>query len=111
MKWNGLLLVGLLAASCGQGNDVALDVKLGNGFGCVLDPGQGVYCWGANNFGQLGLTPPRVGLESGVRHSEVPVLVAGTQDARSLYLGASHACILTSNDVLCWGSDEAGQIG
>jgi hypothetical protein len=112
MNWKYLIGLSILALSCGQTSpDGALDVKLGGDFGCVLDPGNGVYCWGSNSHGQLAQTPPKFGLESGVRESVTPVLVAGTQDAIELSVGDSHACVLTPDDVLCWGSDEQGQIG
>ncbi len=118
-----LVLACLVASGCGESNDAAasgdsalvatneLSVKLGSAFACVLDPGQGVYCWGANGYGQLGQTPPKYGLAAGVHHSDVPVFIEGTQDAMSLSLGDSHACVLTPNDVLCWGADDSNQIG
>ncbi len=121
-----LILACLAAAGCGQGEQTTgdtensdssitstsrLTVKLGYGFACVLDPGQGVYCWGANGGGQLGQAPSKLNGPAGLNASDVPVFVEGTEDALSLSVGDGHACVLTSTDVLCWGANGADQIG
>ncbi|MGI5863164.1 MAG: RCC1 domain-containing protein [Myxococcales bacterium] len=74
-------------------------------FTCALLESGAVYCWGCNNFGQLGNnttqdsgTPQQVsGLDAGVVH---------------LSAGYAHACAVTSDGrLLCWGYNEFWQVG
>ena len=62
------------------------------------------YCWGANNFGQLG--------DSTTTDSLVPVKVNIQQPIIALSSGESHSCaILINQDVRCWGRNNVGQLG
>ncbi len=72
---------------------------------CVLTTAGGVLCWGWNFYGQLG---------NGSRtDSRVPVAVSGlASGVRDVATGGGHACaVTTSGGVLCWGSNDAGQLG
>jgi alpha-tubulin suppressor-like RCC1 family protein len=63
------------------------------------------YCWGDNNFGQLGNgeTTRQVGFAS----------VQGNHLWSSIVVGLSHTCAIESTDgsVYCFGSNKRGQIG
>jgi alpha-tubulin suppressor-like RCC1 family protein len=77
----------------------------GGYFICALtDQGQ-VYCWGANDNGQLG-----DGTDS---DRAAPVLVSGLPGAvTAIAAGAVHSCALTaSGEVWCWGDNRSGQLG
>jgi alpha-tubulin suppressor-like RCC1 family protein len=80
-------------------------------------PSQRVWCWGANDFGQLGsgfagdsLAPVLVAL---------PALRVGEDqpagfDSTSLVAGAAHTCAIEVNGqrrAFCWGSNTFGQVG
>ena len=84
----------------------AAQVSVGFGFGCAVKLTGSVWCWGINDAGQLGRG------QTGSDQSYQPVgLVAGVQ-ARSVSVGFNHACALTFSDtIVCWGSDEYGQLG
>jgi alpha-tubulin suppressor-like RCC1 family protein len=74
--------------------------------GLVLD--DGVWCWGANNFGQLGN-----GTDTA---SATPVAVAGLSGRGSgvtaITAGRYFSCALTSGGAaMCWGADGDGQLG
>lgn len=73
---------------------------------CAIDPQQRAWCWGDNGAGQLGN-----GMSGGF--STLPVLVGnGTVRFRTLAAGDRHTCgIATDNQVYCWGSNSAAQLG
>src|SRR2546428_7623783 len=81
------------------------------GLGVELDhtcgaTSEGVaYCWGANNFGQLGALTGS--------HSTTPVSVGGGLSFKSVSAGAGfHTCgVTTSGAAYCWGNNFFGQLG
>ncbi|UQA62196.1 RCC1 domain-containing protein [Polyangium aurulentum] len=88
---------------------------------CALLSGGEVKCWGRNDLGQLGdgAQPKRPAAKRSNVASVVstssggaPVVVAGLEDALRVALGGRHACALRlGGRVVCWGEDEAGQLG
>src|SRR5262249_49972224 len=76
----------------------------GGGFLCGLTTGGAAYCWGSNEYGQLG-----DGTQ--IDHlTQAPVL--GGLTFVALGAGASHVCGLTpAGTVYCWGRNNYGQLG
>ncbi|TXD33826.1 hypothetical protein FRC96_15270 [Lujinxingia vulgaris] len=71
---------------------------------CGISSEGHVYCWGANELGNLG-----VGTTSAYTG---PQRVLDLNDATSLSVGPGHSCALTeSDDIFCWGSNNSGQLG
>lgn len=71
---------------------------------CALAAGT-VRCWGANGSGQAG---------SGdvISPQASPVGVSLPAAATTLGVGAAHTCAgVTGHGLLCWGANEAGQLG
>ncbi len=68
----------------------------------VLTDGR-LYCWGANQYGQLGQgdTSARSGA----------VRVGGDSDWATVSVGAYHVCGIRSGQLYCWGQDYQGQLG
>ncbi|RMG93613.1 MAG: hypothetical protein D6705_18225, partial [Deltaproteobacteria bacterium] len=75
-----------------------------------------VYCWGANDRGQLGYghtedvgddeTPMVAG------NVAVPMLAPPDLTFQSLVVGARHTCALSfAQEVYCWGANDRGQLG
>jgi alpha-tubulin suppressor-like RCC1 family protein len=82
-------------------------VAAGGDFSCALMADGAVYCWGANDVGQLG--NPTV-----TQDTNVPTRVSLGQGvvAVELALGDAHGCVATAGYfVHCWGDDSAGQLG
>jgi alpha-tubulin suppressor-like RCC1 family protein len=70
----------------------------------VLRTGQ-VLCWGANEYGQLGL-----GTTS--KEEFVPLTVTGVTDAVDVAVGKFHTCVLRAGGtVQCMGRNHLGQLG
>jgi len=72
--------------------------------GAQLDASvPGVYCWGANDHGQLGTAPTAIALVPMIAAHEIP---------RHLSLGAEHTCIVKqAGEVVCVGANESYQLG
>jgi alpha-tubulin suppressor-like RCC1 family protein len=81
-------------------------ITAGNEYTCALTSAGAAYCWGKNNFGQLGdgtntdsSTPVAVSMPAGVTFTSISV-------------GYEHTCALTSTGAAyCWGANGFGQIG
>lgn len=80
-------------------------VATGSAHACGIAASGAVYCWGYNQFGQLG---------DGTtvsRSSPVPVIGLSSGVAQ-LALGYTHSCALMENGkVNCWGAGEFGRLG
>jgi len=95
----------------------AVSVAVGDEFACVLLRTGRVDCWGANNYGQLGLDELRgpqtcLGGGGSVACSHKPMPVPGLRDVVSLAAGPVDACAVTkSGAVYCWGVATDGALG
>ncbi len=76
----------------------------GSRHSCVVDSAHTVWCWGANNLGQLG---------NGTRvDSAKPLQVPGLQNVTAITAGGDHSCaLLDDGSIQCWGAGELGQLG
>jgi alpha-tubulin suppressor-like RCC1 family protein len=86
-----------------------VQVSAGGSHSCAVAAGGVVFCWGRNDYGQLG--------NDGNTKSPVPVK-AGAQGGETLSgvvqvsAGGSHSCAVTAgNTVYCWGYNAYGQLG
>lgn len=92
------------------GNQTALAVGAGSTHTCALLSGGGVVCWGAANFGQLGIATVIPVGDNELATAGVPL--PGAQSAVGLAVGANHTCaVLTDGTVTCWGSGGFGRLG
>jgi alpha-tubulin suppressor-like RCC1 family protein len=90
------------------GIEDAADVTAGEGFACARRRDGTVWCWGDNRLGQLGNGTPIERL--------TPVRVSNLDRSLSVTAGAAHTCALRpasdgSTTTVCWGDNQAGQIG
>lgn len=75
---------------------------------CAILSGS-AYCWGLNNYGQLGdnsttdsLIPVRVTRDSAV---------LGSKTVTDIFSAEYHNCVLAESQVYCWGYNGDGQLG
>ncbi len=69
----------------------------------VTTAGKG-YCWGNNDYGQLG--------NGTTDTSTIPVAVSGSLTFSTVSAGAVHTCGLTSvGKAYCWGFNNSGRLG
>lgn len=79
----------------------------------ILDNGR-VKCWGANNYGQLGLGDiVDRGDSAGDMGDALPYVDLGAgRTAKAISSSTDHACaILDNSQVKCWGRNDFGQLG
>ena len=77
---------------------------------CGLVSGGTAYCWGNNQYGQLGDGTTGTGFRSADRTA--PVVVSGGLSFTALAGGGVHTCgLLTGGSAYCWGSNASGQLG
>ncbi len=81
----------------------------------VSSDGQ-AYCWGLNDWGQVGAAAKDTCLsEDAVSHhpcSRTPVLAASGLTLLAIGAGWGHTCgLTTSGATYCWGYDGSGQLG
>ena len=76
----------------------------GDAHTCATNAAGFVYCWGANDVGQLG--------NGSTTQSSVPQPVNAGQTLTNVALGDRHSCGISPDSISrCWGANEDGQIG
>jgi len=84
-------------------------ISAGNFFSCALTVSGGAYCWGLNQYGQLGNGE---GNDGWVRGFTPPVAVVGGLAFQAISAGFRHTCGLTTlGAAYCWGENDYGQLG
>jgi alpha-tubulin suppressor-like RCC1 family protein len=80
---------------------------------CLVFSGGAVYCWGANDSGQLGNGSFTSSSPFGVA-TAAPIASAsgGPVAATAVSVGDGHACALTTGgSIYCWGGNGSGELG
>ena len=78
-----------------------VEVQLRRRSVCALDETGDLWCWGENNFGQLGN-----GTNTGALQA-VKIL----SNVTDFSIGGFHGCAVSSGTLMCWGRGTFGQIG
>ena len=90
-----------------QGTTFA-QISAGLAHTCAVTTIGSPFCWGYNDFGQLG--------NGSTRGSSVPIAVdtSGVLAGRAVTevsAGLIHTCATVEGSVVCWGSNDSGQLG
>lgn len=77
---------------------------------CIIASNDRVYCWGSNNYGQLG---NGLDINSSVPVSVISDGVLSGLQVKSIYSGGGDFfCVIASNDrPYCWGFNGDGRVG
>jgi alpha-tubulin suppressor-like RCC1 family protein len=92
----------------------ATSVSAGAYHSCARAPNGNAYCWGYNQFGQLGDATVLDGNGNGGINQPLPTLVAGGISWASVNAGQYHTCGISANPgspASCWGRNNQGQLG
>jgi alpha-tubulin suppressor-like RCC1 family protein len=77
-------------------------VALGGAHTCAVKTDGSLWCWGDNEYGQLG--------DGTNIDSDTPVRI--TSEVSSVALGGDHTCaVKTDGSLWCWGANGSGQLG
>lgn len=88
----------------GPDGDTATVLTLGFDTACALTLGREVFCWGANEAGQLG--------DGTLMMRPVPQRVPGLTAIADVCSGSNHTCtVAVSGEVQCFGGNAGGQLG
>lgn len=78
-------------------------IAAGGRHSCVVS-GTRVFCWGANDQGQLG--------DGEVESRDTPASIAGDIELTQVAAGLDYSCALTrAGEAYCWGLNDRGQLG
>jgi len=82
------------------------DISAGRDHVCALATDKTIWCWGANEAGQLGRG-------NASTQEATPARVQGITNATQVSAGGAHTCarLSTNGVVKCWGSNSYGQLG
>jgi alpha-tubulin suppressor-like RCC1 family protein len=90
-------------------------VSAGEDHTCALKRDGSAYCWGSNQYGQLGITHSDTTCGTGANKfpcSPTPQPVPGTAKFISISAGQRHTCaITTQREAFCWGANDQSQLG
>jgi alpha-tubulin suppressor-like RCC1 family protein len=70
---------------------------------CAISENNALFCWGANDNGQLGLN------DKTTRYLPTAVNIAGS--VQQVAAGFFHTCAASASGVYCWGLNNKGQLG
>lgn len=90
-----------------------IQVGSGDNHSCARDAADNLFCWGVNDYGQVGNGTNEPGNNGVTTANKTPRMVVGGRQYAGFALGLNQTCAIESgtNKVFCWGSNEFGQLG
>lgn len=88
------------------GGLVFTDISAGSSTTCAIAADSTAYCWGSNQFNQLGVGAAKV------HSSAQPLPVAGGLRFKTIGVGDYYVCgLVTDGEAYCWGWNIRGHVG
>src|SRR5690606_38313542 len=78
-------------------------VSVGTEHVCAISDKKQLWCWGNNQYGQLGIPE--------IARAEVPTLVHEDDGWEHVSAGRTHTCGVFRDILYCWGTGESGELG
>lgn len=101
-----------ISAPANLGRDLSLtQISSGVFHSCGLDDENKIWCWGDNEYGQLGTRNNELAnLPTKIDHD--PLELGNELNFTAVSSGNYHSCGLdTENKIWCWGYNQSGQLG
>jgi alpha-tubulin suppressor-like RCC1 family protein len=88
-------------------------IGVGRGFGCGLAKNSEVFCWGRNDFNQLGALSNLIGIPKATAVQVTYPEEGPMTHIEDISVGERHACAINRDEktVFCWGDNRYGQLG
>ena len=88
----------------GSSDHKIFSISTAGGHTCALLENGSVWCWGQNDYGQLG--------NNSQKASFTPIPVQNLTSARKISSGLHFSCaVLNDRTVQCWGNNRSGELG
>lgn len=84
-------------------------ITAGTSHTCAVLTDGSMWCWGDDEYGQLG--DGSVVKGAAEKGKAAPVKVAGLENVTLISAGERHTCAMADNVVYCWGDNSHGQLG
>jgi alpha-tubulin suppressor-like RCC1 family protein len=89
--------------------ECGVELALGREHSCRRFTDGAVKCWGNGDYNALGRT---LSNQNGFGYFDpVAAEVEGVSNAIAIATAENHGCAITSDALLCWGSNQYGQLG
>lgn len=82
------------------------DIATGGNHTCAIADNQ-AYCWGYNEYGQLGNNS----LDNALAPVEVNTVGLAGKTLSGIATGGNHSCVIANGQAYCWGINGDGQLG
>ena len=80
--------------------------------GCLADGFSLVYCWGYNQYGEVGFAPQAIPVARSPQQIASQSVLPAENSIVDLALGYGFSCALYDNsEIYCWGSDQFSTLG
>lgn len=98
-------------AGSGPGSALVNKIFANNNYTCALVIGAVPYCWGYNEFGQLGTGSNSTFYYNTAQPLNTSNIVGIITDMTASPSSTYHTCALANGNAYCWGTGWAGQLG
>ena len=80
------------------------NISAGGMHSCLISASGRVFCWGANDYGQVG--------NGATGRAPAPVVIGGDVRFTAVTAGLTHSCAISrAGAAWCWGENDHGQLG